>query len=163
MIFGTVGTHTAPFNRLIRALDDFAATTSERVLIQLGTGTFEPRCAEWFRMVDSDTFLEHLQQARLVVVPPSDTLLEAIRTGRPVVATPRLRRYREVIDDHQLELGRELSELLGLALVEDMSGLASAINLDPGPLIQPDSRPERSLIDALRESIHSLGGVSNRA
>jgi beta-1,4-N-acetylglucosaminyltransferase len=157
VILGTVGTHTAPFDRMIKALDDFARTTSEEVIIQIGTSRLEPQCANWFQMTDSVTFLGYLQTARLVVAPPSDTLLEAIRLRRAVVATPRLRRFREVIDDHQLELGRELSQRYGLPLVEDMGRLAAAILLNPRPVAGSSARPEQALVDALRGDIRSLG------
>ena len=48
MIFGTVGTHTQGFDRLVRALDEWAGTTSELVVIQAGSSLYEPRHADWF-------------------------------------------------------------------------------------------------------------------
>ena len=108
MIFGTVGTHTAPFDRLVRALDDIARATSERVVVQTGSSRYTLRFAVGFALVSGGEFSQYMREARLIVTHGGDTVLEAIDLGKPVVVVPRRRSYGEHIDDHQVELTEAL-------------------------------------------------------
>jgi UDP-N-acetylglucosamine transferase subunit ALG13 len=155
VIFGTVGTHTAPFDRLVRALDEFAATTSEPVVIQIGASTYEPRSAAWFRMVDSESFTGHLHAARLMVTHAADSLLEAIQAGKPVVAVPRQRRFREHLDDHQVELGRELRRTLNLQVVFDVATLPAAL-MAATPVWPREGMGGAQLRHAIQDAIGAL-------
>ena len=47
MIFVTVGTHEQQFNRLVEYMDKWAKEHAEKVIIQTGYSTYEPKHAEW--------------------------------------------------------------------------------------------------------------------
>ncbi len=157
MIFGTVGTHTAPFDRLVRALDEYAEQTSERVIIQIGHATYEPIRAEWFRMTGSEQMAAYRRGADVVVTQAADSMLEAIRARKRVVAVPRQRRFGEAIDDHQVELARKLAATHGIVVVEDVAHLRSVLSTPAKAAAAATSTEERErLIAALRGSIQEL-------
>jgi len=128
VIFGTVGTHTASFDRLVRALDAVAGATSEPVVIQVGTSQHQLSAATGFATVTSREFSRFMQMARVIVTHGGDTVLEAIDLGVPVVLVPRRHAYGEHIDDHQVELAEALAAR-GLVTWAEPEGLAEAINL----------------------------------
>lgn len=156
MIFGSVGTHTAPFDRLVRALDGYAEQTSEGVVIQIGHATYAPRAAEWFRMTGNDQMAAFMRAADVVVTQAADTMLEAIRARKRIVAVPRQRGFSEAIDDHQVELARKLAATIGIVVVEDISHLPSILAAGVGPTATArNGEPER-LVETLRLSIMEL-------
>lgn len=123
MIFVTVGTHTAPFDRLICAMDEVAATTDEPVIMQIGCATSEPRHAAWFRFAPYGEMQRYNEEARVVVCQGATSVLVAMHAGAAVVAVPRRRAFGEHIDDHQVEFVARMAE----------RGLVTAVN-DVGEL-----------------------------
>lgn len=140
MIFVTVGTHTAPFDRLVTAADRYAEVSREEVIVQRGASTYVPRHAPSFPFCDAAAMAEHIQSARVVVSHAADTVFEALRASRPVVAVPRRREFGEHLDDHQVDFAHALADA-GLAIVlEDPEDIARSIQraVDVGPAPAPE-------------------------
>lgn len=126
MIFVTVG-GLRPFDRLVTAMDRLAGDLEEQVVMQTGTTAYEPRNCRHFSFMPREEMDKLYAEARLVVCHAGiGSLLTARRYNRPLVLVPRLKRYGEHIDDHQLEIAREM-EARGMAVVYDVSNLAEAI------------------------------------
>ena len=110
MILVTVGMHPQGFERLVCAADKMAALIEEPVTIQRGSTRFRPSYAKSFDFVNEGEMQEWLAQARVVVSHSgAGSILSALQAGKPLVAVPRLRRFAEVYDDHQLELAEALA------------------------------------------------------
>jgi UDP-N-acetylglucosamine transferase subunit ALG13 len=126
VIFVTVGTYDAPFDRLLAALDQ--ADIDEQLVIQCGHSTIRPRGAECREFMPFEAIVEQAQRSRVVVAHAGvGSVLVALAAGRRPILVPRLRAYGEAVDDHQLEFARKLAHI-GLArLVEDPAGLAAAL------------------------------------
>ena len=128
MIFVTVGMHGKPFDRLVAAMDRYAARTLEPVVIQTGCAEFLPRHAHWFRFASPEDMDRYASQARLIVSHGSSTLLSAVGAGTPVVAVPRRRCFAEHDDDSQVDFVNRL-DARGLVVgVIDVDDLPSAID-----------------------------------
>jgi beta-1,4-N-acetylglucosaminyltransferase len=144
VIFVTVGTHTAPFDRLIRAADSYATGTLEEVIIQRGVSQLRTNAARSFDFCDSVQMQGIIRASRVVVCQGADTILDVLRAGRPILAVPRLKRYGEVINDHQVDFVRALARRKLILVLEDPeSGIAEGIEraaMLPTPSI-PDQPP----------------------
>jgi UDP-N-acetylglucosamine transferase subunit ALG13 len=122
MILVTVGTHYQQFDRLVDAADDLAAQINEKVIIQRGGSTNEPRFAEHFQWTSSQRMEELTREARIVITQASaGAILLALRYGKPLVVVPRLRRFGENFDDHQQQLAKALAAQGKVAYVDDPS------------------------------------------
>lgn len=109
MIFVTVGMRAEPFLRLVRAADEMALETAERVVIQYGSAQNTPRFAEHFDFADEAQMQMWVRDARVLVTHGgAGSILEALEVGKPLVIAPRLKCYGEAVDDHQLELAEAL-------------------------------------------------------
>jgi UDP-N-acetylglucosamine transferase subunit ALG13 len=158
VIFATVGTHTAPFDRLVRAVDALAATTDEQVVIQIGSARFEPHHAVWFRMTTSEEMARHIGSARVVITHAADSLLEAVRMRKPVIAVPRRADRKEHIDDHQVELAAALRARPGVTVADNVNELEGIIaRLDKGQVVAEPPLPPTRLVEALRRAIREIG------
>ncbi len=125
MILVTVGLHKAPFERLVRAADGMAALTCDPVLIQRGVARYVPAHAAWFEAVPAGQMEALIAQARVLVSHAgAGSILTARRVCVPLVLVPRLRRWGEAIDDHQLQLAEALAVRQRAIVLSDVSPVA---------------------------------------
>lgn len=160
MIFVTVGTHTSGFDRLVRAVDGYAARTDEPVVIQLGSSTYEPRHAQWFRLAAPEEIERLMGEARVIVTHAgAGSVLQALDHRKPLVLVPRLKAHGEHMDDHQLELGEVLARRSGVAVLEDMADLPRIMSEISGTAEPDEDGTRLELVQALREAAASLCSV----
>jgi beta-1,4-N-acetylglucosaminyltransferase len=111
MIFVTVGMHPEGFERLVRAADEMATQTAEPVIIQRGATQYTPASARYFDFVDEADLKKQLLDARIVISHSgAGSILNVLQANKPLVVVPRLTCFREVCDDHQLELAQALAQ-----------------------------------------------------
>lgn len=131
MIFVTVGTNEAPFDRLVRAVDGIGG--DERVVCQHGASALRPSRATCVDYLSFDQLVEHVCRARAVVMHAGvGSLLVALAHGRRPIVVPRRHRFGEAVDDHQLPLARHLADSGLVRLVTDPSLLAAELELVGG-------------------------------
>ena len=90
MIFATVGTQL-PFDRLIRALDEWARDHAHsEVFAQIGQTTYQPKHMQWSRTITPDQFQSYVAESDVVVAHAGmGTIISAIELGKRVVVMPR--------------------------------------------------------------------------
>ncbi len=153
MIFATVGSSQIPFERLVRAMEQLAG---EDLLLQHGP---VPPPAGVVRSTAFMQFPEVLQSMRLadVVVchAGAGSILCALREGHRPVVVPRLKRFGETVDDHQVELAEALAAEGRVVAVGDLDELAEAVA--SAPERRPVERREIGLPiqAAVRQALHA--------
>ena len=111
MILVTVGMHNAPFDRLVRAADEMASLIEEPVVIQRGVSRYTPMFGQYVDFTGEVQMQAWMSQVRAVVSHAgAGSILSALKAGKPLVLVPRLRRFGEHVDDHQLELAEALAQ-----------------------------------------------------
>src|SRR4030042_3156603 len=100
--------HTKGFDRLLKKMDEIASSTHEEVVMQIGHTNFRPQNAKWFDFTTEEGIKEWCKKARVIVTQPAMSILDAQEQGKPVIVVPRLKKYGEVIDDHQSDFAKEL-------------------------------------------------------
>ena len=141
MIFVSVGTNEARFDRLLHALADLPL--EEKLLIQHGHSVRVERAdAELVDFLSFEGMVEAVRAARVVVTHAGvGSVLVALANGKCPVVVPRRKAFGEAVDDHQLQLGRRFAESGLVTLVEDTAGLSDAIARDqrPAPIVPTTS------------------------
>ena len=146
--------HTKGFDRLLKKMDEIAATSGEEVVMQIGHTSFRPQTAKWFDFTTEAGIKEWCKKATVVVTQPAMSILDAQEQGTPVIVVPRLKRYDEVIDDHQLDFARELEKQGKVVAVYDVDKLEEALrNVDLEP---PKLTRDKRLVNALKKYIAQL-------
>jgi len=156
VIFVTVGMHSQGFDRLIKKMDEVSGKIDEEVIMQIGSTKYKPKNAKYFDFKDSEEMKELYQNARLVVCHGgAGTILTSLEQGMPVIAVPRLKRFNESIDDHQLELVDALAEGGKIQAVYDMGKLETTLK---NPPMNPPTKSKKDdgVVRALREYIREL-------
>lgn len=154
MIFVAVGTHDAPFDRLLRAVDEAAASLSEEVVVQRGASRLALRRCAAVDTLSPAALTRHLAEARRVVLHGGTSLfLEARALGRVPVVVPRRRVFGEHVDDHQVEFARSLPP--GEALVIEPAALPWALTTWEEPRTAPRDR-SAAFCDRLEAAVQAL-------
>lgn len=113
MIFVPLGTQAMDFSRCLKMLDEMIEHyhITEQVIVQMGNSTYKSKNFEVLPFVPEETFKEYIARASVVISHAgSGALFGSIKKGKKVIAVARLKQYHEMIDDHQTELTRKLSE-----------------------------------------------------
>ena len=151
MIVVTVGTNEAPFDRLLRALD--RERPAEEMLVQHGPSRVRPTGARCVEFLPYDELADEIQRARVVVMHAGvGSIMTALANGKRPVVVPRLRRFGEAVDDHQLDLGRRLHESGLVVLVESPDDVLGALET-VSTSSELDLGPSRQLVAELKEFI----------
>jgi UDP-N-acetylglucosamine transferase subunit ALG13 len=162
MILVTTGTTAPPFDRLLREVERL--TQHESVIVQHGPSVLRPTGATCIDYISFDQFVELVRAARVVVTHAGvGSILVSLMNGKRPFVVPRLARFGEHVDDHQLELGRRLNEIGVVTLIEDPTELESAIRGEVVPQRPPAVDQLGQLVDHLAEYLDSIvNGSLNR-
>ena len=128
MIFSSFGNVPKDFSRVARALDTYAMTSREKVIVQYGYTHYTFQYAEGKQFIDHDELTDKMKQAELVVLQGGwGTISEALFLGLKIVAVPR--RCPEEHNHDQGELVKKLEQLGCVIGVYDENDLPAKIEL----------------------------------
>ena len=126
MIFVTVGTNEAQFDRLIGAFATLEV--DEKLVIQCGASSVRPSGAECVDFLSFDEMVAHIRAARLVVTHAGvGSVAVALANGKRPIVVLRQVRFGEAVDDHQLAFARRFAADGQVRLVEDLDELAAVL------------------------------------
>lgn len=153
MIFATVGSTQIPFERFVRALE---ALPGEQLLVQHGPVEPPAGAARANAFMQFPQMIESMEAADVVVCHAgAGSILCALRAGHMPVVVPRLKRYDETVDDHQVEFSRALAAEGKVIAVEDVECLGVAVEGAP-PRRCAEKRTDLLPIQvAVREALHA--------
>lgn len=128
MIFATCGSSPFRFDRMIEAL---AALPAASLHVQHGPAD-PPCCAAAYPDLTFAALIEELRTADVVISHAGvGSILCAVHAGHTPIVFPRLKRYSEHVDDHQVELAEALAERGVVVIAHNGDELVSAIDVLP--------------------------------
>lgn len=133
MIFLTVGTQF-PFDRLVKAVDMAVETgrITERVFAQTAEGSYKPRHFSTQPSLDKEVFDEYVRKATGIISHAGiGSMTIAMACDKPMLVMPRLKKYGEVVNDHQVAIARKFAESGHVLLANDEEELLEKITKLP--------------------------------
>lgn len=157
IIFVTVGTgNTYGFDRLIKKMDEIAGNINENVVMQIGCTEYVPKNAKYFLFAESSEMDKLYKSSRIVVCHSGiGSIINAIKFSKPTVIVPRKKEYREHIDNHQVEISKEMEKEGVITVVYDTENLEYVL-ADISSIIVPKIKTESNLINLLKGYLNSL-------
>ncbi|HEL1563404.1 TPA: multidrug MFS transporter [Streptococcus suis] len=132
MIFVTVGTHEQPFDRLLKAVDYLVekGVITEEVFIQTGYSTYIPKNCKWSKLLSFDKMNELMEKADIIITHGGPaTFMSAIAKGKKPIVVPRLEKYGEHVNDHQLDFSKQVRDRYkSIIVVEEVVDLENYVN-----------------------------------
>ncbi|WP_395673897.1 glycosyltransferase [Phenylobacterium sp.] len=157
MIFVTVGVQL-PFDRLVRAVDGWAATRGRRdVVAQVGATTYQPTAMEAYAFLKADEFARRVEAADLIVAHAGmGSIITAIELGKPLFILPRRAALGEHRNDHQLATAGRMAAQANVSLAQDEKVLVQMLDEFRAPRSsgRPSGASERLLCE-LSAFIHA--------
>ena len=156
MIFVTVGTQKFPFDRLLKKIDLLIEqkVITETVVAQTGYSLYKPKYYTGKEYMEENEIGEYLRKARLVIIHGgTGGIIEAVTLGKKVIAVPRQKRYKEHVDDHQIEIIRQFSEKEIILGVQSVDEIESALKEIETKHFQPYVSTRDAVIEELRRII----------
>jgi len=130
MIFVTVGSQKFQFNRLLKEIDrliDNKVITTD-VFAQIGVSDYKPKNYSYKDFITQDEFKEYINKCEFVITHAgTGAIITALKNNKKVIAIPRLSKYDEHVDDHQIQLIDEFKELSLIEPVYEIKELENAI------------------------------------
>jgi len=120
MIFITTGTQE-PFDRLIKVADEIAALLPEVPFkVQAFTAVYQAQHIEVVNFMTPVEFEDNLRKASLIISHAGmGTIISALVNQKPIIVMPRLLKFKEHRNEHQLATARKLDELKYIAVAYD--------------------------------------------
>lgn len=154
MIFITVGSQKFPFDRLIRAADRIARKGQEAFFAQIGTANYLPQYMKYQRFMDKIAFQQAIAFCDVLIThAAAGTMMYALHIGKRIIAVPRLSKYGEHIDDHQIELGEELAKDNYLFYLNDPEQLEEAIYKVRNHTFEPYAASPQGVVNIICQTI----------
>ncbi len=130
MILVTLGTNDESFERLLKAIDKEIekGTIKDKVIVQAGCTKYESKNMEILDLVPREEFDRLIKECDLLITHGGvGSILTGINYGKKVIAVPRLAKYNEHGNDHQLQIVENFSKKKYILAVKDMNKLGKTI------------------------------------
>jgi len=159
MIYVTVGTMYLDFPRLIHKVDALAENTEEKVLMQIGLGKTFPKHCEYFDFKPREDVLAIQKEARVIVCHAGiGSVMDALTAARPLIVVPRLRKLKEHLNDHQMDLAQAIERRGWGRMILDIDDLGDAL-ANP-PEAKADYRPSaHRMVATVRDKIERVAAM----
>lgn len=112
MILVLLGTQDKPFERLLKAVAKQIdkGNIKEKVVAQTGCTNFKYKKIKTFDFVSKEEIEKLIEKARLIITHAGvGTITECITKNKKVIVVPRLKKYGEHTNDHQLQITKEFA------------------------------------------------------
>jgi UDP-N-acetylglucosamine transferase subunit ALG13 len=131
-IFVTVGTLSTGFDRLLKEIDMLIEkrVIREKVIAQIGSSKYTPKNYEWFRLASKEVFGDTMKESKIVITHGGvGSITNALKFNKRTIVVPRRKKFGEIVNDHQLEITRELERQGKIIAVYDIRDLEKALKL----------------------------------
>jgi UDP-N-acetylglucosamine--N-acetylmuramyl-(pentapeptide) pyrophosphoryl-undecaprenol N-acetylglucosamine transferase len=140
MIFVSVGTHEAPFDRMLRVV--YELELDEQLVVQHGPSAVRCARAQEAEFLAFDDVVENVRAARAVVMHAGvGSVMISLASGKRPIVFARRKEFGEHVDDHQVELARRLEASGLVTVVNSSAALADALARDTAPAGRFDGVP----------------------
>lgn len=113
MIFLAVGTQKFQMNRILKKMDELIMTKEiiEPVFAQTGNSDYLPQNFEHYSFLTKQEFEQKVNECDILVTHGGvSTIMTGINYNKRIVVVPRLAKFGEHVDNHQLEIAQSFLE-----------------------------------------------------
>ena len=130
MILVMLGTQNNDFHRLLDEIEKNIenGNINEEVVVQAGFTKYKSDKMKIFSLTSKLNLENLIKQADLIITHAGVGSIEmALEQNKKVIAVPRLKKFREHVNDHQKDIEKQLDEKGCLIGIDDVSKLGIAL------------------------------------
>ena len=129
MIFVSLGTNDKSFKRLLDKIENEIelGNIKDKVIVQSGYTKYESKNMEIIDLMPMEEFNKNIKECDILITHGGvGTILDGLKLGKKIIAFPRLSKYQEHVNDHQVEIINEFSDC-GYILTGELDELVDLI------------------------------------
>ena len=130
MIFVTVGSQKFQFNRLIKKVDQMVRerVIPGEVFMQTGACDYMPQYCWHQPFLDRKHYMEMVDKCGVIITHGvTGTIVDAVKRKKKAIVVPRIVKYGEHVDDHQLQMLLRFQEMNLIYACKDVDDLPEAL------------------------------------
>lgn len=130
MILITLGTQDKEFTRILKKVDELITKKiiKEEVIVQAGYTKYESKNMKIFSYVSKKKLEEYIDKADFIITHAGvGTIFDCLKKNKKIIAIPRMAKYKEHNNDHQLQIVEEFGKKGFILPVYEMDELESAL------------------------------------
>lgn len=131
MILVLLGTQNNSFHRLLEEIQKNIdnGNIKEEVVVQKGYTKFESENMTMYTQLPVDELKKLIDKADLVITHGGvGSIITAIEENKKVIAVPRLKKYKEHVNDHQLDIIKSFDDAGYIIGLDSVEKLGEALN-----------------------------------
>ena len=131
MIFVTVGTQKFLFDRLLKDIDELLEENviQDEVICQAGFSKYVPKNYQIKKFLNNQEYEELIDECDFMITHGGvGSILQGLNKSKKIIAYPRVKRYGEHVDDHQLEIVTKFTELGYILSCTDKTSLTECLH-----------------------------------
>lgn len=155
-LFVPLGTQKFPFNRLVKALNEMVNSgvyTPQEIVMQSTIYEEKPLFTH-HEIIPLETFNGYLDNAEVVITHSGvNSIISSMNRRKPLIIVPRMKKYGEHVDDHQIEIADLMEQKFGVLVARDTTQLAHLIRRAKEHQYQQYESKNAELVEAIRNLI----------
>lgn len=154
MIFVTVGSQKFQFNRLLEELDNLVENKiiTKEVFAQTGYSDYKPKNYKYKNFLDREAFSNIMESCDTVITHGgTGAIIGAVKKSKKIIAIPRLKEFQEHVDDHQLQIVEQFSNLNFVLGIHDIKELKDVISNSKKVEVKQYISNTKTIIDSIEE------------
>ena len=131
MILVTLGTQDKSFVRLLDSIQEQIdlGNIKDKVVVQAGYTKYDSSDMEIFDLIDRDKFNELIGKCDLLITHGGvGSILTGLKNNKKLIVCPRLSKYNEHVNDHQVQIVSRFYESGYILKYEEKDNLGDIIN-----------------------------------
>lgn len=156
MILVLLGTQKNEFRRLLKEIERniLDGTIHEKVIGQAGCTKYATDHMELFDLIPKEQIDQLKKEANFVITHGGvGSILSCVKMGKKVIAVPRLQKYQEHVNDHQVQLVEKFQKEGYIIGVQDVNQLKKAIQKIPEFEPKPYQSQTNHMIKMIKDYI----------
>lgn len=130
MILVLLGTQDKPFTRLLQMVDEAVdkGVIKEEVIAQVGFTKYKSKNIKTFDLIPRDEMDKLIGKANLIITHGGvGFITDSIKHNKKIIAVPRLQKYGEHTNDHQIQIIGEFAKLGYLIPMNENDTISSVL------------------------------------
>lgn len=113
MIFVTLGTQDKTFERLLKIIDEAVdkKIIKDKVIVQAGSTNYTTKNMKILKYISPNDFDKYIKECDVLITHAGvGSIFTGLKNNKKVLAIPRLSKYKEHHNDHQLDIVEEFTK-----------------------------------------------------
>ena len=128
MVFIAVGTQKQQFTRIFEKIEKSKNLEREELIAQAGFTKYETNKIKMFEFIEQENLDKYIEESEYIICHGGiGTIFSALEKNKKVLVVPRLKKYKEHVNDHQLEICRQLQKEGYIVYLDDNEDLDTKI------------------------------------